>query len=143
MTEEEVIMRIAVVTDDGKTVSQHFGRALYFAVLTVDDQRVLGREMLDRRDTMLPPDEHHEARQGLGEDKDCHGSGTGAAAWHQRMVQPIEGCQTLLTRGMSWSARECIINAGIKPVLTDIASLDEAVQAYLDGSIVDHVELLH
>jgi hypothetical protein len=40
-------------------------------------------------------------------------------------------------------ARECLIESGVRPILTDIASLDEAVQAYLDGSIEDHVELLH
>ena len=46
------------------------------------------------------------------------------------MVQPIQDCQVLLARGMSWSARECLISAGVRPTLTDIASLDEAVNAY-------------
>lgn len=136
-------MKLAVVTDDGTTVSQHFGRARYYAVLTVKDQHILGQEMLDRGDMVLPPDEHHEARHGLGDAMDCHGTGTGAAAQHHRMVEPIKGCEALLTRGLSWSARECIINAGIRPVLTDIAGLNEAVAAYLDGTIVDHVDLLH
>ena len=136
-------MRIAVVTDDGTTVSQHFGRARYYAILSVEEQRILGRELLDRGDTVLPPDDQHQARQGLTEDIDCHGTGIAAAAWHQRMVQPIKDCHVLLARGMSWSARECMISAGIRPILTDIANLDEAVQAYLDGSILDHVELLH
>ncbi len=136
-------MKIAVVTDDGTTVSPHFGRARYYMVLTVDEQRVLGRDMLDRGDTVLPPDEEHQARQGLAGDIDCHGTGTAAAAWHLRMVQPIADCQVLLTRGMSWSARECLLSAGIRPILTDLQSLDEAVQAYLDGSILDHVERIH
>jgi len=136
-------MKIAVVTDDGKAVSQHFGRARYYAVLTVEEQRVVRQDMLDRGEIVLPPGDEHQARQGLTGEIDCHGTGTAAAAWHERMVQPIKGCQALLARGMSWSARECLLSAGIRPILTDIASLDEAVQAYLDGSIVDHVELLH
>ena len=30
-------MKIAVITEDGSTVSQHFGRAPYYTVLTVED----------------------------------------------------------------------------------------------------------
>jgi len=136
-------MKIAVVTDDGATVSQHFGRARFYAVLSVEGERVVGREMIDRGDTVLPANEEHEARQGLAGDLDCHGTGTAAAAWHLRMVQPVADCQVLLARGMSWSARECLTGAGIRPILTDIDDLEQAVQAYLGGSIVDHVEMLH
>jgi predicted Fe-Mo cluster-binding NifX family protein len=135
-------MKIAVVTDDGTTVSRHFGRARFYAVFSIEDQRVLGKEMLDRADTLQPVDEH-EARQGLTGEIDCHGTGTAAAAAHLRMVQPIEDCEALLTRGMSWSARDCLLGAGVRPILTDIENLDDAVAAYLDGSIADHKELLH
>lgn len=135
-------MKIAVVTDDGTAVSQHFGLARYYVVLTVEGQQVVGREMLDRGDILLPVAEH-QPHQGLAGEIDCHGVGTAAAATHLRMVQPIQGCQVLLARGMSWSARECLLGAGIRPILTDIAGLNEAVQAYLDGTIADRVELLH
>ena len=135
-------MKIAVVTDDGTTVSQHFGLARYYAVLTADGRQVTGQEMVDRSDT-LPPVDEHQPHQGLTGGIDCHGSGTAAAAAHLRMVQPIQGCQALLARGMSWSARECLLGAGIRPIVTDIVDLVEAVQAYLEGTIVDHVELLH
>lgn len=136
------MVKIAVVTDDGTTVSRHFGRARFYAVFGLADQRVLGKEMLDRTDTLQPVDEH-EARHGLAGQIDCHGTGTAAAAAHLRMVQPIKDCEALVTRGMSWSARECLLDAGVRPILTDIESLDEAVNAYLDGTIIDHTELLH
>jgi predicted Fe-Mo cluster-binding NifX family protein len=136
------MMKIAVVTDDGTTVSRHFGRARFYAVFSIEEARVLGKELLDRTGTLQPVDEH-EARHGLTGQIDCHGTGTAAAAAHLRMVQPIEDCEALVTRGMSWSARECLLDAGVRPILTDIESLDEAVNAYLDGTIVDHTELLH
>jgi predicted Fe-Mo cluster-binding NifX family protein len=135
-------MKIAVVTDDGTTVSRHFGRARFYAVFSIEEQRVLGKEMLDRTDTLQHVDEH-EARQGLAEGIDCHGTGTAAAAAHLRMIQPIDDCEALVTRGMSWSARECLLEAGIRPILTDMEGLDEVVNAYLDGTIVDHPDLLH
>lgn len=41
-------MKIAVVTDDGKTVSQHFGRALYYMVVTFEDGKVTATERRDK-----------------------------------------------------------------------------------------------
>jgi len=32
---------------------------------------------------------------------------------------------------------------GIRPVVTDIAAIDEAVMAYVGGNIVDQVERMH
>jgi predicted Fe-Mo cluster-binding NifX family protein len=139
---ERARTKIAVVTDDGTAVSHHFGQARYYAVFSIEEQRVLGKEMLDRTGTLQPVEEH-EARQGLAERIDCHGTGTAAAAAHLRMVQPIKDCEALVTRGMSWRARECPLDAGVRPILTDIESLGEAVDAYLDGTIIDHTELLH
>ena len=36
-------MKIAAVTDDGKTISAHFGRARYYVVVTVEDGKVTER----------------------------------------------------------------------------------------------------
>ena len=33
--------------------------------------------------------------------------------------------------------------AGIRPIVTDIADIDAAVQAYVDGRMVDRVDRLH
>ena len=41
-------MKIAVITDDGATISRHFGRAPYYAVFTVEDGAVVEREMRDK-----------------------------------------------------------------------------------------------
>ena len=33
-------MKIAVITDDGKAISQHFGRAQYYLVATVENGQI-------------------------------------------------------------------------------------------------------
>jgi predicted Fe-Mo cluster-binding NifX family protein len=33
--------------------------------------------------------------------------------------------------------------AGIETIVTDIGSIEEAVRAYLEGTIVDHTDRLH
>ena len=55
----------------------------------------------------------------------------------------IADCQVLLARGMGSGAYEGMKQAGIRPIVTDIANIDEAVQAYLSGRAVDHTERLH
>jgi predicted Fe-Mo cluster-binding NifX family protein len=44
---------------------------------------------------------------------------------------------------MGTGAYESMKVAGIQPVVTDIVSIDEAVLAYSNGQIEDHVERLH
>jgi predicted Fe-Mo cluster-binding NifX family protein len=41
-------MKIAVVSDDGKTISRHFGRAQYYVVFTVEDGEITGSEQRDK-----------------------------------------------------------------------------------------------
>jgi predicted Fe-Mo cluster-binding NifX family protein len=44
---------------------------------------------------------------------------------------------------MGMGAYESMKTRGIRPIVTDIASIDEAVIAYVEGKIVDQVERLH
>jgi predicted Fe-Mo cluster-binding NifX family protein len=72
-----------------------------------------------------------------------HGFGPEAQDRHTRMMAAIHDCQVLLARGMGWGARHSLQQAGIKAILTDIQSVEEAAAAYLAGDIVDHTERLH
>lgn len=44
---------------------------------------------------------------------------------------------------MGAEAYESLRQTGIRPVLTDIARIDDAVQAYLAGELRGHPEWLH
>ena len=59
------------------------------------------------------------------------------------MAEAIADCEALLCRGMGMGAYESMKARGIRPVVTDITSIDEAVMAYVEGNIVDQVERLH
>jgi predicted Fe-Mo cluster-binding NifX family protein len=41
-------MKIAAVSDDGTTISAHFGRAPFYVVVTVEDGRIVARETRDK-----------------------------------------------------------------------------------------------
>jgi predicted Fe-Mo cluster-binding NifX family protein len=59
------------------------------------------------------------------------------------MAETIADCEVLLCRGMGMGAYESMKTRGIRPIVTDIAAIDEAVMAYVRGEIVDQVERLH
>lgn len=135
-------MRIAAVSEDGKTISQHFGRAAFYVVITIEDNKIVGREMRHKMGHAQFAGEPHN--EGLhGTDPRGHGFDAGAQSRHARMAGTIADCQVLLARGMGAGAYESMRQAGIRPFITEIASIDEAVQAYLSGRLVDHTEWLH
>jgi len=135
-------MKIAAVSDDGVTISQHFGRAPFYVVITVEEGRVTGREVREKMGHAHFAGEPHYGHEH-GADPRGHGFDPAAQSRHARMVGAIADCDVLLARGMGAGAYESLRQAGIRPVLTDIARIDDAVQAYLEGKLEDHPEWLH
>ena len=133
-------MKIAVITDDGKAISQHFGRASYYLVVTVENEEIIDRELRDKLGHAQFRDEGHEHQE---DPAGRHGYGAAAEDRHTRMARAIADCQVLLCRGMGMGAYESMKARGIRPIVTDIASIDEAVMTYLDGRLVNHANYLH
>lgn len=132
-------MKIAVITDDGKTISQHFGRAQYYLVATVENEQVVNREMrpkLGHNHFSSQPHEEHGHGHQHGQDPASHDR-------HMQMSEAIADCEALLCRGMGMGAYESMKRRNIRPVVTDIPGIDEAVTAYVNGQIIDHTEKLH
>jgi predicted Fe-Mo cluster-binding NifX family protein len=132
-------MKIAAITDDGRTISQHFGRAPYYLVATVENGAIVNREMRDKLGHAHFADEPHEGDQP----GQPHGFGPAAQNRHVQMAEAIADCQALLCGGMGAGAYQSMAERGIKPVVTEIASIDEAVMAYVEGKIVDRTDWLH
>jgi predicted Fe-Mo cluster-binding NifX family protein len=132
-------MKIAAITDDGNTISQHFGRAQYYLVATVENGKIAARELREKLGhAQFASQPHPEEIPGQ-----LHGMDPASHDRHLRMAEAIADCEALLCRGMGMGAYESMKTRGIKPIVTDIASIDEAVMAYVEGRIVDQVELLH
>ncbi|RME39883.1 MAG: dinitrogenase iron-molybdenum cofactor biosynthesis protein, partial [Thermoflexia bacterium] len=52
-------MKIAAVSDDGVTISPHFGRAPFYVVVTVEEGRIVGREVREKMGHAHFAGEHH------------------------------------------------------------------------------------
>jgi predicted Fe-Mo cluster-binding NifX family protein len=132
-------MKIAAITEDGKIISQHFGRAAYYLVATVENGQIVSRELRNKLGhTHFVDQPHAEEQPGRP-----HGMDAASHNKHLQMAESIADCEALLCRGMGMGAYESMKALGIRPVVTDIAAIDEAVMAYVGGNIVDQVERLH
>jgi len=117
---------IAVVTDDGRTISTHFGRAKRFVVFTVEDGRIVARE--ERTKPTVPPQHDHSP---------------GAIGGRvRRMVAAIPDCRVIIAGGMGRPAYHLLTEQGYQVYLTG-GSIEEAVQAYLEGRLSSDMRRLH
>jgi predicted Fe-Mo cluster-binding NifX family protein len=131
-------MKIAVITDDGKTISQHFGRAPFYVVLSIEDGKIVNREKRNKMGhnqfSSVGSEEHHHEQHGL--DETSHNK-------HTQMADIITDCKVIICGGMGMGAYESMRRLNIQPLVTDLTDIDEAAQAYIDGKLVDHTEKLH
>lgn len=132
-------MKIAAVSDDGVTISQHFGQATIYIVITIQDNQMVDREK--RKKIGHSHFSHEPHPEGM--DPRGHGYDPIAQSRHSQMAATIADCQVLLARGMGAGAYESLQAVGIRPIMTGIPKIDDAVQAYLAGTLVDHAERLH
>jgi predicted Fe-Mo cluster-binding NifX family protein len=134
-------VKIAAVSEDGVSISQHFGRAPFYIVVTVEDGKVISREQREKMGHAQfaghgqAPEHAHGSRQ--------HGFDQASQDRHATMAAAISDCQVLLARGMGAGAYQSLQQAGVRPIVTDIANIDEAVAAFAAGTITDHVDRLH
>ncbi len=135
-------MKIAAVSNDGKTISQHFGRAPFYVIVTVEDGKIISHETRDKMGHAQFSGEDNHAPQ-TENDPRGHGFDAASQSRHARMAAAITDCDILLARGMGAGLYENMKQAGIKPILTNIADIDDAVAAVIKGEITDHVDQLH
>ena len=134
-------IRIAIATDDGTQISSHFGRAPNYLVVTVVGGNIAGRELRPKPGHTQFAGEQHGAP--AHEHTGGHGLDPAAQDRHARMAAVISDCQVLLVRGMGAGAYQSMAQAGIRPVVTDLEDVDQAIAAVISGTIVDHTERLH
>jgi predicted Fe-Mo cluster-binding NifX family protein len=131
-------MKIAIISDDGITISQHFGRAAQYVVVTVENGKVAGKEQRAKMGH-----HHFASAEGHGHHEERHGYGDEAQSRHGMMAEAIKDCQVLIVGGMGMGAYESMKSYNIEPIVTDATNIDEAVRLYIDGKMVNLMERLH
>lgn len=132
-------MKIAAVSDDGYNISQHFGRAPYYVVLTIENGVIVSKEQRPKAGHhTFAAHEPHKMAPG-----ERHGFDAGAQSRHASMAETISDCQVLLAGGMGWGAYESLKSHNIKTIVTDVDNIYEAVELYLKGKLPNLMDRLH
>ena len=118
-------MRIALPTNDGESVSPHFGRSAGFLVFEVEEGQVKSREM-------RPNQMQHSHDQGA-----CGSHSAGQEPHsHAGILSALAGCDVVICAGMGWRAAEALKSGGIGEIaITTPRPAEEAVAAYLAGTL--------
>lgn len=116
-------MKIAVASADGQALSPHFGRSRCFVVFTVEDGRVLDRQVRDNTFTA-----HARGRCAEGE---AHPHDQPHS--HAEVVAALRDCQVVLCGGMGLRAGRELQSNGIRPVIVSAGSVEEALVAFVAG----------
>jgi predicted Fe-Mo cluster-binding NifX family protein len=119
------MMKIAVATIDGISLSQHFGQSKGFVVFDVEDSTVRSREF--RRNEETP---HN---QGI-----CGSNGENPQGAHSNagIFELLNGCSVVLCGGIGGGAVQAMQANEIKPViLPGERSADDAMVIFLNGNL--------
>jgi len=116
--------RIALPTDDGTVLCQHFGRAHYYKVVEITDGKVTSSELRDKF-------AHVHGEENHGESDVSH------EEVHGRMADAAHGCDAIIAGGMGMGAINALTAAGYSVMQTDKSNLDEIVEAYRAGVFVN------
>jgi predicted DNA-binding protein (UPF0251 family)/predicted Fe-Mo cluster-binding NifX family protein len=133
-------MKIAVISDDGKTISQHFGMAQLYVVATAEDGKITGMETRSKVGHQNLGGGHHEEHLAPGQP---HGFDATAQTTHATMAGNINDCQVLIAGGMGQGAYVSLKSFKIEPIITDVKDIKQAVNLYLEGKLPNLRERLH
>ena len=126
------VEKIAFVSDEGQNISAHFGRAPKVVVISVEDGREIGRELRDKE-----AHDQHEHGHDHAHDHTHHQHD------HTGKFAAMADCQVLIGRGMGSPALAHAEGMGLRVYLVSQATIDEALQAYLAGTLQHDPRRIH
>jgi predicted Fe-Mo cluster-binding NifX family protein len=122
-------MRIAVASDDGRTICGHLGRCASFVVFETEDGKITSKELRNNNFT--------SHATGKCDHNDKPGEG---AHSHGDVIGALGDCQVVISQGMGRRIAEDLEKANIKPIITTELDAEEAIRDYLDGKLAHFPE---
>ncbi|MFZ0961649.1 MAG: NifB/NifX family molybdenum-iron cluster-binding protein [Terriglobia bacterium] len=122
-------MKIAVPTNDGASISEHFGRSAGFLIFEIENGQVKSR-------TLKANGQQHSHAQGSCD----HHSAESKPHNHAGILAALDGCEVVICAGMGQRATDALKSCGARIVVTSVASADAAVSAHLAGKLTPATE---
>jgi predicted Fe-Mo cluster-binding NifX family protein len=121
-------MRIAVPTNDGVSISEHFGRSAAFLIFDTENGQIKGRATKTNR---------AQHAQGSCDQR----SAASKAHSHSGILAALEGCEIVICAGMGSRAAEALKAGGVTQIMvTTPGPAEEKVSAFLAGRLTRKTE---
>jgi predicted Fe-Mo cluster-binding NifX family protein len=117
-------MRIAIPTNDGVSISEHFGRSAAFLIFEIENGQIKNRELRTNG-------AKHSHAQGACD----HHSADNKPHSHAGILAALDGCEVVICAGMGQRAAEALSASGAQIVIAAPVSAQDTVTAYLDGKL--------
>ncbi len=122
-------MRIAVPTNDGVSISRHFGRSAEFLFFDVEDKAITARATRSNAG-------QHSSDAGHAHRQCCeHGEHS-----HAGVLSTLADCETVICSGIGDGAARALQARGVKIILVQPGLAEEAVSAWLAGALAEKSE---
>jgi len=112
-------MKIAIASDDGVTVAEHFGRTRGFVVVEVENQVVKSSEYRENTFT-----NHSMGKEGTDSDNP-----------HSTIISALSDCKAVISRGIGRRLLDDLTSYGIKAFITDELVVNKVIGLYLSGNL--------
>lgn len=119
-------MKIAVASDDGKTISSHFGKTRGFVIIGIEDKKIVNREY--RNNTFTGH------AMGMGQEHHGH---------HGPILDALSDCTVIISHGMGRMLYDDLQSAGKEVFVTEEADVDGAVRMFIADNLTDNPDLIH
>jgi predicted Fe-Mo cluster-binding NifX family protein len=117
-------MKVAIASDDGVTISNHFGRTRGFVIYDISENgEITSKAYHENNHT-----HHMQHEQAHHAHEHAHGHG------HGPVMRLLGDTQVVISRGMGRRILEDLTQAEIQPFIVDVREVEEAIEKYLaDG----------
>ncbi|HEX7319275.1 MAG TPA: NifB/NifX family molybdenum-iron cluster-binding protein [bacterium] len=119
-------MKIAIASDDGKTISSHFGRTRGFVIFEIEGMEIKKQEYRDNTFTG-----HARGLEGSNHSFDRHAP----------ILEALSDCGVVISHGMGRRIYDDLSNAKIEAFITEIEDVENALKLFLNGNLVNRPEL--
>jgi predicted Fe-Mo cluster-binding NifX family protein len=117
--------KVAIASEDGKSIANHLGAAPLFVVYRVNKGKVIEKEL--RKNRWM-----HSVSQ---EDPL-------AGCW-ELIKELLPDVKVVISRGMGENAYVGLLRRDVLPINTDEIDTEDAIRAYLEDSLDDNPQLIH
>ncbi|MBC7194766.1 MAG: NifB/NifX family molybdenum-iron cluster-binding protein [Caldisericia bacterium] len=122
-------MKILMPSDDGRTISSHFGRTRGFLIFEVEGNEIKSREYLPNTFTGHARGMHE---RGIHHQYDTHSA----------IIEALKDVKVVISHGMGRRLYDDLKNVGIDVYVTDETEVDEVIKLFLNGTLTNLEDLL-